>query len=87
MTLPENVSNAFPAMMQDAPVGLLLTDNKKKIVWINNALQNYLDVDINEIKGATATSLKNDSLKALLKAKNIAELPATAIHEHNVAIP
>jgi len=81
MTLPEDFSVAIPAVLQDAPVGLLLTDKKKKIVWLNNALQNYLDIDFNEIKGATASSLKNDSLKALLKAKNIAELPATAIHE------
>ena len=81
MTLPESFSDAMPAMLQDAPVGLLLTDKKKKIMWLNNALQNYLDIDFNEVKGATASSLKNDSLKALLKAKNIAELPATAIHE------
>ncbi len=81
MTLPESFSDAMPAILQDAPVGLLLTDSKKKIVWLNNALQNYLDIDFNEVKGATISSLKNDSLKALLKAKNIAELPATAIHE------
>ncbi len=81
MTFPESFADAMPAMLQDAPVGLLLTDKKKKIVWLNNALQNYLDIDLNEVKGASATSLKNDALKSLLKAKNIAELPATAIHE------
>jgi len=81
MTFPDNFTDAIPAMLQNAPVGLLITDKKKKIVWLNEALREYLDVDINEIKGATATSLKNASLKALLKAKNIAELPANAIHE------
>ncbi len=81
MMFPESFSDVIPAMVQNAPVGLLITDNKKKIVWINDSLQNYLDIDVNEIIGVTVATLKNDSLKALLKAKNIAELPATAIHE------
>ncbi len=81
MMFPESFSDVIPTMLQKAPVGLLITDNKKKIVWINESLQNYLDIDTNEIIGVTVAALKNDALKALLKAKNIAELPATAIHE------
>jgi len=81
MTLPESFSDAIPAMLQSAPVGMLVTDSKKHIVWINDVLQHYLDVEADEIIGKRAASLKNDALKALLKAKNIAELPATEIHE------
>lgn len=81
MTLPESFSDAIPAMLQNAPVGMLVTDSKKQIVWINDVLQHYLDLEADDIVGQTAASLKIDALKALLEAKNIAELAATTIHE------
>ncbi len=81
MALSANFSGNIPAMLQNAPVGILVTDGQKKIVWINEALRHYLDVDFKKVKGATKETLKNNSLKTLLEAKNIAELPATAIYE------
>lgn len=62
------------------PMGLALSDDKKKITWVNDTFQNHLGISADEISGQNISELP-EVLKPLFTSSSAVHIPANALRD------
>lgn len=65
-------------ILTTCPVGIALSDKDKNISWVNDAFQNYLGINADEIKGLNISDLPL-ALQSLFQATSTVNIPANSI--------
>jgi diguanylate cyclase (GGDEF)-like protein len=65
-------------ILQSAPLGVLVMDDKQRVVWLNHAMENHLGMSLDDFKDRSIDELLNTSLKSLLSADATFTMPANS---------
>lgn len=67
-------------ILNACPMGLALSDDKKKITWVNDTFQNHLGISADEINGQNIDDLP-EILQPLFTSSSAVHIPANAIRD------
>lgn len=67
-------------ILEFCPMGMALSNDENKIIWVNDTFEKYLDISSSDIDGHSINELP-DVLQPLFTSSNAVHIPANDVHD------